>query len=83
MKAEAQPSSDQEAGATIPQKLMDYLRLLRTVNQKYSIGEIKEALDEHRLAAYGGIDMELEAGRITPEEAQRRKDNWDIRHSYK
>lgn len=38
--------------------------------------------DEHRKSAMGGIDMLLESGIITPEEAERRKAQWDVMHGY-
>jgi hypothetical protein len=49
----------------------------------YTFRDGLDALNEHRLAAFGRIDTELEAGRISPEEAQKQKVNWDINHSYK
>jgi hypothetical protein len=38
--------------------------------------------DEHRKAAHGGVDLLLEDGHITPEEANRRKARWDVLHGY-
>lgn len=38
--------------------------------------------DEHRKAAHGSIDMLLESGRITPDEALQRKSKWDVMHGY-
>lgn len=44
--------------------------------------ESRKFEDQHRLAAYGSIDMLLEGGQITPEEALRRKARWDVMHGY-
>ena len=43
-------------------------------------GQDKVKEDEHRKAAMGGIDMLLESGTITPDEAERRKARWDVMH---
>ena len=68
---------------TIPQKFISYVKRLMEVNEGYSFDDTKGELDNHRLAAYGRIDMELEAGRVSPEEAQEQKKVWDERHSYR
>ena len=38
--------------------------------------------DAHRSHAHGVIDEKLEAGSISPKEANQRKKNWDNRHGY-
>ena len=45
-------------------------------------GQDSVKADEHRKAAMGGIDMLLESGTITPDEAERRKAKWDVMHGY-
>jgi hypothetical protein len=42
----------------------------------------RKSEDEHRKSAMGLIDNVLEAGKITPEEAERRKALWDVMHGY-
>ena len=50
---------------------------------EYTTEKVYQALNEHRLAAFGRIDSDLEAGRISANEAQRQKDAWDTNHSYR
>jgi hypothetical protein len=38
--------------------------------------------DAHRIAAMGQIDIFLESGLITADEAERRKARWDVMHGY-
>jgi uncharacterized protein YjcR len=38
--------------------------------------------DEHRKAAMGQVDILLESGLVTPEEAEKMKAKWDIMHGY-
>jgi hypothetical protein len=68
----------------IPEKLKQYILRLVAVNKDEggTFETVKTALDEHRLAAFGLIDQQLENGTFTPEVAQRRKDDWDRRHNY-
>jgi hypothetical protein len=50
-----------------------------------SIGETpqskREGYEDHKREAYGRIDGKLEAGTISPEEAQKMRDQWDRSHS--
>lgn len=84
-----------EAPLNIPKKLKEFAQGLVTRHNElkaerpdlglttYALEDGLRALDEHRKAAFAQIDLSLEAGRISPEESQRRKDKWDILHCYK
>ena len=67
---------------SIPEKLLEYLNRLQTVNPGTPLQEIHRAVDEHRLSAYGSIDEDLEVGEIGPTEAIKQKEEWDKRHGY-
>lgn len=49
----------------------------------YEGEELREKVDEHRKAGHGQIDRDLEAGRLTPEEAERGRKSWDEKHGYR
>lgn len=57
----------------------------KTLAEWWQVGRDREGperYDAHRAAAHGQFDQLLEEGRITPEEAQKRKDQWDREHGY-
>jgi hypothetical protein len=52
------------------------------IRDRESDAESRHGEDMHRLSAHGLVDLELEAGRISPDEAERRKTRWDVMHGY-
>lgn len=51
--------------------------------QGYDGERLRKKVDEHRKAGHGQIDRDLEAGRLTPEEAEKGRRNWDKKHGYR
>lgn len=44
--------------------------------------QARKSEDEHRKAAHGQIDIYLEQGMISAEEAEIKKAKWDVLHGY-
>ena len=69
-------------GALSPSEQHVRLSNIRDVESDIDPVNARHFEDEHRKAAMGGIDMLLESGTITPEEAERKKARWDVMHGY-
>lgn len=54
------------------------VRVIRTGSRYPELNEVAKSL--HQLDAFGRIDRELEAGQITAEEAELKKQDWLQRH---
>ena len=45
--------------------------------------ELRKKVDDHRRAGHAEIDDNLEKGRLTPDEAEKGKKDWDRKHGYR